>query len=48
MGDHCYVSVKSIEVDNVSNVRFEYDVDENCLFLQPFKPFLYPHGNSLT
>ena len=48
MGNHCYVTVKSIEAGSGSNVRFEYDVDENCLFLQPFKPFLYAHANSLT
>ena len=48
MGNHCYVNVKSIEAGSGSNVRFEYDVDENCLFLQPFKPFLYAHANSLT
>ena len=43
-GNNCYVNVKSIEADNGSNVRFEY---EKCLFLQPFKPLLYPLANSL-
>ena len=43
-GNNCYVNVKSIEADNGSNFRFEY---EKCLFLQPFKPLLYPLANSL-